>query len=56
MYSELPSGCLEKYEAEFNDHGRIVPQAPVQITEMLERPAAQLVKWTQVGYQLLKVT
>ena len=48
MYTEIPSGSIEKYKEYLKDYGRIVPQAPAQITETFERPAAQLVKWNQV--------
>lgn len=31
------------------DYGRVIARAPVQIVEILERPAALLVKWSEVG-------
>lgn len=31
------------------DYGRVIARAPVQIAEILERPAALLVKWSEVG-------
>ena len=35
------------------EYGRVITHAPVQITEMQERPGGMLVKWMEVGFARL---
>ena len=48
--SELPDDKNQMEMIDLHSYGRIVPFAPVQITDVLERPGAQLIKWEQVSF------
>ncbi len=49
VFVDLPDAALQHLQEELNDYGRVLARAPVQITEVSERPGGLLIKWAEVS-------
>ncbi len=48
IFVDLPDAALQQFQGEVSDYGRVLARAPVQITEVSDRPGGVLVKWAEV--------
>ncbi len=53
IFVDLPDAAMQHIESELSEYGRVLARAPVQITEIADRPGGLLVKWAEVNYHNL---
>lgn len=54
MHVDIPPTGADQLVSLLQDYGRVISKAPVQITEISERPGALFIKWTEV-YQTIMI-
>ena len=50
LHVDMPPTGGDQLVALLQDYGRVISKAPVQITEISERPGALFIRWSEVSF------